>query len=90
MDSQPHPTPEVHAVLEGGAGAPCKGGRKVGGWVCVCVWGVMGEGEEREINKTVENRSINISAAAPFTDFSWSHERWRERDGWEGGEGMDG
>lgn len=25
--------------------------------------------EEREINKTEENRSINISAAAPFTDF---------------------
>lgn len=34
--------------------------------------------EEREINKTEENRSINISAAAPFTDFSRSHKRWRE------------
>lgn len=37
--------------------------------------------EEREINKTEENRSINISAAAPDADFSWSHERWRERTG---------
>lgn len=34
--------------------------------------------EEREINKSEENRSINISAAAPFTDFSRSHKRWRE------------
>lgn len=31
--------------------------------------GRRGENEEREINKTEENRSINISAAASFTDF---------------------
>ncbi len=32
--------------------------------------GREGKREEREINKTEENRSINISAAAPITDFS--------------------
>lgn len=31
--------------------------------------GRQDESEEREINKTEENRSINISAAASFTDF---------------------
>lgn len=42
-------------------------------WRCfwVCAEGRReGKREEREINKTEENRSINISAAAPFTDFS--------------------
>lgn len=45
------------------------------------VWRRKDKREEREINKTEENRSINISAAAPVADFSWSHERWRERTG---------
>lgn len=41
------------------------------GGVSGSVWrGREGKREEREINKTEENRSINISAAAPFTDFS--------------------
>lgn len=43
------------------------------------VWRREDKREEREINKTEENRSINISAAAPVADFSWSHERCRER-----------
>lgn len=45
------------------------------------VWRREDKQEEREINKTEENRSINISAAAPVADFSWSHEGWREREG---------
>lgn len=45
----------------------------------LCKRGREDKREEREINKTEENRSINISAAAPFTDFSWSHKWWRER-----------
>lgn len=49
--------------------------------VCLgLVWRREDKREEREINKTEENRSINISAAAPVADFSWSHERWRERE----------
>lgn len=43
--------------------------------------------EEKEINKTEENRSINISAAALIADFSGSHrrvERKRERKQREG------